>query len=340
MKIAVDTKPLKIGHKVRGIGVYTRSLMDALKKKGGVKIVSPESEHDVLHVPYFDLFFDTLRIGKKPTVVTVYDTIPLIYPEHYPAGIKGKINFFKQKRKLKDTAAIITISETSKKDIVRFLDVPGEKIYVTHLAPGNIFRKLEDGNWKMEITKRYGLPERFVLYVGDVNYNKNVLGLVRACEKISIPVVIVGKQAAEKDFDRTHIENWPLVQLIEEYADAPDVIRLGFVSEEELIKIYNLASVYSQPSLYEGFGLPVLEAMVCGVPVVAAKTQALVEVGEDAAVFVDPEDPSDIARGLKKVLEDESLHRDLSKKGIERARRFSWERVADETIRVYKEVVS
>lgn len=340
MKIFVDTKPLRTGHAVRGVGSYTRNLIETLKKRGGVKLVNSPRLADVVHIPYFDLFFNTLEVSGKPTVVTIYDVIPLIYSEHYPPGIRGKINFWRQKWELKKVNAVITISETSKKDIVRFLDVPQQKIRVSHLAPGKMFKPITSHSSLITARKKYNLPDSFVLYVGDVNYNKNVLRLVKACKKIGVPLVIIGKQAAEKDFDRAHIENEPLLHLIEEYGDDPDVVRLGFVSEEDLVKIYNLATVYCQPSLYEGFGLPVLEAMACGTPVAAAKTQALVEIAEGAALFVDPKDTEDISHELKKVLTNKKLQEELSAKGLKHVQNFSWEKHADETLRVYKYIMT
>ncbi|MDO8503276.1 MAG: glycosyltransferase family 1 protein [bacterium] len=340
IRIFIDTTPLKSGHAVRGIGTYTRNLELELKRRGGVKVVDQEKDADVVHYPYFDLFFNTLHpIKDKPIVVTIYDVIPLIYPKQYPPGIKGKLNFLRQKRELSKIAAIITISETSKKDIVRFLDVPPDKVYSIYLAPSPGFKKLEIGKWKLEITKRYSLPERFVLYVGDVNYNKNLLVLAAACKKIDTPLVVVGKQAVEENVDWSHPENKQFGEFIEEYGSDSLIRRVGFVPEEDLVKIYNLATVYCQPSLYEGFGLPVLEAMACGTPVVAAKTQALVETAEGVSVFVNPKVTSDIASGLAIVLEDPELQRELSRKGLEHVKRFSWTKAADETIQVYQKVV-
>lgn len=317
------------GHAFRGIGIYTRNLLDALKKNKNTKLVDKQ-EADIYHYPYFDFFFDTLIPDKKkPTVVTVHDVIPLIYPQHYPAGLKGTIRFFKQKRALKRVQAIITDSETSKKDIIRFLDISQEKIHVVHLAPGKQFKKLET-------TKRYGLPERFILYVGDVNYNKNVEGLIRAFSLLKtkdVFLVLVGR-----GFQGDSIEAKRTLQLIEELNLKDKIVMPGFVKDGDLVKVYNLATLYCQPSFYEGFGLPVLEAMACGVPVVASRTQVLVEVAEDAAYFVDPKKPEEIAKGLEKVLTDDKLKRALVKSGLLHVQQFSWSKVGDETLNVYKKV--
>ena len=191
-----------------------------------------------MHYPYFDLFFKSLSFQKgKKNIVTIYDTIPLIYPKNYPPGIKGKINFLRQKSTLKEADAIVTISETSKKDIVRFLDVQSEKVHVTYLAATPDFKKLPSGKWSTEIRQKYHLPEKFVLYVGDVNYNKNINNLAKACKITDVPLVLAGKQAASSDFDRNHPENQSLVHLLEEYGYDHQVLRLGFVPQEDLVKI-------------------------------------------------------------------------------------------------------
>lgn len=335
IKVFFDNKPLKTGHSIRGVGSYTRSLLEMLSRHQDVKLVESETAADVVHYPYFDLFFNTLKLSDKPTIVTIFDVIPLIYPDSYPPGIKGKINFLLQKGKLSKVSAVITISGTSRKDIVRFLDVPQEKIFPIHLAPGPKFRKMENGKWGTGIRKKYNLPIQFILYVGDVNYNKNVLGLVKACKLIKTPLVIVGKQAAQSEFDKEHIENQPLVQLLEECGDDPNVVRLGFVPEEDLVKIYNLATVYCQPSFYEGFGLPVMEAMACGTLVAASQTQSLVEIAEGKALFFNPHDPVDIAAALKNAFNSKSLRNKLNQDGLDYVKSLSWAKVAQETIGVY-----
>jgi len=338
IKVWINDSPITGGHAFRGIGVYTRNLIESLKKDKNIKLVDKQ-EADIHHYPYFDLFFNTLNPdAKKPTVVTIHDVIPLIYPRHYPAGLKGMIRFFKQKGTLKRIQAIITDSETSKKDIVRFLNVPQEKINVIHLGPNTQFRKVEVGRWKMEIQKKYGVPDKFILYVGDVNYNKNTEGLIKAVSLLktkNICLVLVGRA-----FQGDSIEAKHTLQLIEELNLKDKVIMPGFVPDEDLVKIYNLATVYCQPSFYEGFGLPVLEAMACGVPVIAAKTQALIEIAEGKAYFFDPKDFQEIANGLDAVLSDTGLRTGLVKDGLVHAKNFSWEKVTNGTVQVYKKILN
>lgn len=349
LKIAIDTGPLKSGDKLRGIGVYTRELIGALEsiqKSGSNKFdlypvdylshQTPSTIHyNVVHFTRFNPFRISVPFGKPEGtkfVLTIYDLIPLMYPDHYPPGIRGKICWQLNKFLIKKNIdSIITISESSKKDICRFIGIKPEKVYVTYLAPRSIFRKMENENCKLEISKRYGLPDHFALYVGDINYNKNIPLLLKACRLAEIPLVICGRQAKViKVMDLNHPELSHIKNLDWNY-----VTRLGFVSDEDLVMIYNLADVYIQPSFYEGFGLPLLEANASGCPVVASKTQALVEIAENVAIFVNPENADKFADNIKLVLSDSALKEDLIKKGLENAKKYSWVKTAEETLKVY-----
>ncbi len=326
-----------------------------------------DGKYDVVHYPYFHPFFVTLppsillRVsqGKFPrTVVTIHDVIPLIYPKYYPPGIKGKMRFLEQKRRLKDIDGVITVSETSKKDIVRFLNLPAAKIHAIYNAPLPFFRKEDDRNKLNEVARKYKLPNKFVLYLGDVYYSKNIPNLVRACKIAGLPLVIVGKQAKdiENNLD-TNLEklkgpqDWMRFllgkphpeqahyRMVNELFDKVGVLRLGYIPDADLVSIYNLATVYCQPSLYEGFGLGVVHAFACGAPTVISKTQALVEIADKAALIADPRDPKDIALKIRMLFEDFSQRVELINRGFERVKNFSWEKNAKETIKVYKNLV-
>jgi glycosyltransferase involved in cell wall biosynthesis len=348
LKVAIDSGPLTGGHSFRGIGFHTKLLIEHLKNnpnlsldvidfKKNTKFLKKE-KFDVLHYPSFHPYFISLPFVKySKVVVTIHDLIPLIYPNKFPGGIKGKLKFFIQKQLIKRVDAIITISETSKKDICRFLGVKPQKVFVTHLSAREKFKPIT-GKTLSNIQKKYNLPNKFVLYVGDVNYNKNIVRLADACKMADLKLVIVGKQAANNDFDRNHIENEQLKELIAKYGNDKDILRIGFIEDDDLNAIYSLARVYCQPSLYEGFGLPVVEAFSCGLPVVAAKNNCLVEVADGAALFVDPTDVKDISQKLLEVSEDEELRKDLIEKGFERSKNFSWEKTATKTFEVYKKV--
>ncbi len=334
MKIAIDARPLVSGDSVRGIGVYTRELVDAFKKsKKEFTVLDHDfdnielSKFDLVHFTSFNPYIISVPFTKPKNtkfVLTIYDLIPLIYPAHYPSGIKGGVRWALNKFLIKKNIdAILTISETSKKDICRFLGVNPDIVYVVYLAPRPIFRKLETGKWKLEIKKRYSLPDRFALYVGDVNYNKNIPGLVKACTLAKLPLVIAGKQAKEiENLDLNYSELKPLKNI-----DWTGVTRLGFVPDTDLAAIFNLAHAFVQPSFYEGFGLGVLEAIACGAPVVASKTQALVEIAEGAATFVNPYSSEDMSTGFKNLIKSPKL-----------PRIYSWKKTAKETWNVYENV--
>ena len=343
IQVFIDTSPLATGHAVRGVGFYTRELVKALKKDKRVKLVQSADDADLIHYPFFDLFFLTLPPKKgKPVVVTIHDVIPLLYPKQYKPGLRGKAKFLIQKRRLQQADAIITDSETSRKDIVRLLNIPQEKVFVAHLAPAEHFKKMGNGKWQVETKNQYGLPERFVLYVGDVNYNKNVQGLIHAFSLLThkspitnhLSLVLVGK-----GFEEQTPEVSGIFKLIKDLNLETSVKVLGFVPDEDLIKIYNLASVVCQPSFYEGFGFPVLEAQACGIPVVASKTQCLVEMSEGAAVFVKPNDYKEMSQAIKKTNSDNFLRRKLVTAGTRNIQRYSWKKTVEETIKVYEKVI-
>ena len=363
MKVAINVSPLKNTNRYRGVGIYTDLLVKSFRllKIPGFSFQLVEEKKfpqdcDLIHYPFFDLFFLTLPIKKlKPTVVTIHDVIPLVFPEHYPVGLRGSLKFQIQKKSLKNVKAVITDSENSKRDIFKYLNYPKEKIYVVPLAPADDFKKLEIGNWKLEIKQKYQLPDNFVLYVGDINYNKNIPGLIRAFKLIStseVGLVLVGKAFLDENLKEAKeilqlIKNLSLRSRTLFLTDARNnslklskkVVRLGWIPTEDLVEIYNLATVYCQPSFYEGFGLPVLEAMACGCPVVAAKTSSLPEICGEAAILVNPDDINDIANGIKKVLYDISIYDILRKRGLGWVKNFSWKKVVQKTYEVYQKVV-
>ncbi len=339
MKVAIDNGPLNNGDAVRGIGFHTKELVRELDKlqdeKFKLDVVDFKrmdlSKYDIVHYQYFRPHALTLPFFKpsKKVVVTIHDLIRLVYPEAYPAGIKGSLYFLLQKFNLRNVDAIITISETSKKDIVRFLGVDPDKIFVTYLAPQTPFENSKEFSLTQE------LPERYVLYVGDVNYNKNLLNLARACKLAKLKLVIVGKQSVIEKVD-DNIENEPWKEFLRVYKNDKDIIRLGYV--DDLENVYKNATVYCQPSFYEGFGIQPLEAFGYNIPVVASKTQAIVEVCGDACLYFDPKNPEDIAEKLANVMKDKKLANELIKKGKERLKNYSWKKTAEETLLVYKHV--
>jgi glycosyltransferase involved in cell wall biosynthesis len=187
---------------------------------------------------------------------------------------------------------------------------------------------------KMQITQKWRdswvledsgkrVPKRFALYVGDINYNKNIPNLVKACKIANIPLVIAGKQAYS--IEKMNLNHPELSHL--KSVDWSGVIRVGFVPDEVLVELYNLATVYVQPSFYEGFGLPVLEAVACGTPLAVARSQCVVEVLGDDFTYCDPKDAQSMAKAILNPNRDKKL-----------PRIYSWEKTRKETLKVYRNV--
>ena len=317
------------------------------------------SSYDVIHYTSFHPYFLSLPF-KKPAskvILTIHDLIPLIYPHHYAPGVRGRIRFLVNKFLImKNVDKIITITETSKKDICRFLGVKASMVEVIYIAPPKELTESKITLGRLDdVKKKYNLPEKFAMYLGDVNYNKNIPTLVEACKIANIPLVIVGKQALDIEvgngldtlvgpmdyirflFGKPHPETAHYEDLQNKFVKFK-VIRLGYLSYKDLSVLFKLASVYVQPSFYEGFGIPLVEAFHIGCPVVASRTQALVEIGEGAALFADPNNPNDFAAKINNVLKDKILRNQLIETGKIQVKNFTWEKVARETLEVYKNV--
>ena len=356
MNIAFDVSPIEdesmLSHRVRGTGFYIRNLKKALLTyQAQNKFIFFTRNNrflrdvDIVHYPYFEPFFLTLPLKKRfPTVVTIHDLIPFVFKDFFPAGLKGTIIWQVQKRILKHINGIISDSQCSKKDIVRFVGVPEDKIYVVYLAAGEEFEKMKSSSasWQMKVQslrKKYNLPEKFVLYVGDVTWNKNLPRLVEAIKKINVPLVMVGKALTQNNFDRTNPWNQDLVKVQKSTENDKRFIRLGFLPTEDLVSLYNVATVFVIPSLYEGFGLPLLEAMSCGCPAVVSPEGSLPEAAEDAALYVDAYDVLSMANGIGELYFNKDLQHKLSQKGLAQVKKFSWENTAKETIKAYETIL-
>jgi glycosyltransferase involved in cell wall biosynthesis len=328
IKVGFITKSLTDGNAQRGVGFYAKRLLPKLKefaKDFGIEIFEDKySEVDLVHYPYFDLFYHTLPLFRQTkTVVTVHDVIPLEFPDVYKQGLKAKLNLFLQGLALQTADTIITDSYYSLKNIRKYLNIPHEKLKLVYLAADAVYRKKS----KSKIVNKYKLPKDFVLYVGDVNYNKNIPGLIQACKIAKLPLVMVGRQAKEiENMDLNHPE---LIHL--KFIDLDYPLRLGFVSDEDLVDIYNLASVYCQASFSEGFGLNPLEALACGTPVASSNRGSLPEVLGDNAVYFDPHDTQDIVKAIIGA----QRHN-----GTKAQSKFSWDKTAKETLQVYKSIVT
>lgn len=332
MRVNLDTGAITVLDENRGIGVYAHELEQRLKQL--VALVPTPEQADIIHNLVFKLFSSHKIICRQsiPTIVTVHDLIPLKFPDHYPLGFRGKLEWWQQKKQLQKIAGIITDSQASKRDIVKFIGFNPEKIFVVYLAANEIFRPNTDKIALQLIKVKYSLPEKFVLYVGDLNWNKNVVSLAEICLKLGYVLVVVGRQAVETNYNHNHPETRELIKfqsLVENYSTK--IICLGTVPLKDLVGIYNLACVYIQPSRDEGFGLPVLEAMACGCPVLTSRAGSLPEICKGADLEFSPEN-------LKRCWQSSTLRLKLSKLGLIQAAKFSWAKTVQETIKVYESI--
>lgn len=346
-KVVLDTSPLASGHAHRGIGMYTRQLMSELEEIPELeveRITAPQTTSappDLIHYPYFDLFFSTLPWRRPaPTIVTVHDVIPLLFPQQYKPGIRGTMRFWRQRATLQKVQAVITDSEASKRDIIKYLKIPAQRIHVIYLAASSEFAPSKP-EYVKKVLKRQGLPAQYILYVGDINYNKNIPQLIKSLKYLpaELHLVCVGKNFSPQD-----IPEW---QWIETQIALSDVAhRVHFVPDlgggdtKELAALYSGAVAYVQPSLAEGFGLPVLEALQCGTPVVCSQNSSLTEIGGPAAVFVEATCEK-IADGVNEVLAWTKTKRSAKvKQGRQWAASFTWKRTAKQTNQVYQQVLT
>jgi glycosyltransferase involved in cell wall biosynthesis len=352
IKIAIDISPLSDGNSVRGVGHYTKHLVDALQQE--IKS-NPEYKnwqidlikncklkirnYNLIHYPYFDPFKLTLPSKKNiPTIVTVHDLIPRQFKKEFPVGIKGEIKWFIQKLRLLQSNYLISVSHYSKYIIQDITKFPEDRIFVTHEAADKSFKKITDKNKLNLIKQKYNLPDKFILFVGDINWNKNVPNLVKACLHLKYPLVIVGSAATRSNL-KTHPWNKDLIWLqsvAEKHKNSKELILTGFVPDEDLPYFYNLATIYCQPSFAEGFGLPVIQAMQSGCPVAFSKETSLPEIMDYNGIFFDPHSIKDIKNALTSLWVNIKLRQKFSKAGLERSKVFSWKSTALQTLALYR----
>ena len=352
-KIAIDISPLNNGNSVRGVGYYTKNLVAALQREVStnpgfknfqIDLIENSTNlqsksYDLIHYPYFDPFFLTLPFKSNiPTIISMHDLIPLELKNMYPVGIKGWLKWQFQRYKARQANYIITISHYSKYIISDLLHYPVDKIYVTYLAADNSFKKIKDSKKLSSIKKKYNLPSKFVLYLGDINRNKNIPTLVESCLKLKYPLVIVGSSATEKVDDHPWTKDliWLQSQAQEHESTSELLLLLGYVPNDDLPSIFNLATIYCQPSYSEGFGLPLVQAMQSGLPVVYSQASSLPEVMDYNGESFDPYQSDDLTRALKKLWTNPKLLSQYSKSGLARAKIFSWRNVALQTLAVYQ----
>ena len=269
------------------------------------------------------------------SIVTIHDCIHLMFPQYLPS--RFALGYARASIALAARRAdrVLTVSESSKRDILRFVDTDPDKIDVIYNAYDERFSREPREEDVVRVRERYQLQDEFVLYAGNVKPHKNLERLIDALQIVHargldhLKLVIIGDELSKGASLRRAVHRHNLHRYVR---------FLGYLPEDTLAVMYRLAGVFVFPSLYEGFGLPPLEAMASGTPVVTSNVSSLPEVAGDAAVLVNPLDPADIADGILRVLTDETLRRDLRRKGLVRASQFSWETSARRVREIYEQV--
>ncbi len=346
IKVLLDDSPLHNANAIRGVGFYTQFLAKYLAKNKNIELKLSKNQDtdfkaEVIHYPFFDLFFSTLPVIKKAkTVVTIHDVIPLLYKKYYPVGKKGYLALLRQMLALRNVDAVITDSNSSKIDIARHLKFPLEKIQVIYLA-ANPQLKPANSQEISRIARKYKLAKKYLLYVGDINYNKNIPQLIKTLKFLpkEIKLVCVGKNFYPHD-----IPEWQWIEA--QIALSSVQNRVQFITQisgeqsQDLSAIYSGALAYIQPSLYEGFGLPILEAMSCQTPVICANNSSLTEVVLNQAILLETAKAEDFALAVDKVLSwKEGERRKFTKQAAMHAKKFTWDKTAKETIKLYQKIL-
>lgn len=282
---------------------------------------------DVLHVQYIAPLW-----APCPVVTTVHDVSWRRFPETFPTKDRWLLDIFLPLT-FRRAAVVITDSRASCDDLVQFFRVSPCKVQVIPLAAEERFFSPVSDERRRIVLQRYGLTEGYILFVGVLQPRKNLGRLLEAAALLRRTgvahwsLVIVGKLGWKMK---------PLLLLVNELALTDLVSFTGYVPDEDLPALYRSALVFAYPALWEGFGLPVLEGMACGVPVLTSNTSSLQEIAEGAALLVNPLSITSIADGLRQLLCDEALREKLRWQGLERAKQFSWKTTAEETLRIYE----
>jgi glycosyltransferase involved in cell wall biosynthesis len=295
------------------------------------------SEVDLYHVtnPFDWDAYISHRYDFCPSVVTVYDLIPLVLYDQYlsPQSRDYQEEYIERLEPIVAADRILAISECTRKDISTWLGIPESSIDVVYPGPKEQFRVIEDRRFVKATQKRFEITDHYVLCVGGYHYTKNLSGamesfsrMAEAHRKRSQLVIVCGLLPEEKQ---------GLIDIARQLGIDDRLVLTNHVTDTELLALYNGATVLLYPSLYDGFGLPVLEAMRCGLPVVTSSVASLPEVAGDAAILVDPYDTRETAEALDAVLADEELQAQMREKGLKQADKFSWERAVQETIAAY-----
>ncbi|WP_414548180.1 glycosyltransferase family 4 protein [Anabaena sp. CCY 0017] len=285
---------------------------------------------DILHGTNYSVY----PCKNSLKVMNIYDLTFIKFPNYTDSVVKTYTE--KVKRCLQWTDLVLTISESSKKDIIEYLAVAPEKIHVTPLASRYYSEYLANQNIQNLVNQvKYDFSKPYLLFVSTIEPRKNIYTIIAAFNflkekyKIEHQLVLLGRKGWNYE---------PIFAIIDNSPWRKEIYHLDYLSNELVALFYSKADVFVYPSHYEGFGLPVLEAMTLGAPVVTANTSSIPEVTGDAAILIDPNDPMQLAEAILQVISNSQLRQELINKGRERAKLFSWERTAKETLKAYRTI--
>ena len=295
------------------------------------KVIENTAQDAGAEMIFFPSHLDTPPGLAVPYAVTAHDMIQAAMAERLYSSMKDKLHIKMQISALKKARLIISVSAHTRDDLVRYAGCDGKKIEVVHNGVDPAFRPgVTTG------AERFDLPEKFILYVGGIDGRKNINLLFDSFSELSAlkpeyHLVMTGDVAGDKLY-KSH------VAAMEKRGIKDRVSALGFVSNEELIALYNRATIFVYPSLYEGFGLPVAEAMACGAATLTTNRASIPEVAGDGALLVDPDDPVAFTKALVTLAENETLRKELGEKGVLQAKKFTWDKCAKETFQLLGEL--
>ncbi len=287
---------------------------------------------DIAHVPYWGPPLSS----PARLVTSVLDVIPLVFPE-YSAGFKGRLYTALVSTAARGSAHIITLSHASRLDIIEHLQIPDEQITPIYLAPDDIYHPRMGRERDPEVKARYNLPDEYVFYISGFDVRKQLNQLLLAytyLKQENVPLVIAGREP-----------QWgtPMFPDMRKYADElgiSDLIQwIGYVDESDKPSLYRMARVYATPTRYEGFGLPLIEAMACGTPVVANEVSCIPEIVGDGAFLVEPGSAREMGAAILSLLYQEPLRATQINNGLAQATKYSWRKTAQHTLAVYEQVM-
>jgi glycosyltransferase involved in cell wall biosynthesis len=288
---------------------------------------------DVYHGPA--VFLPFVKLGYR-TVVTIHDLVSFLFPQTVPRKYAVYMRLM-TRLAARSADRIIAVSGATRDDLTRILRVPDDKVVVIHEAVAPEFGAPHDPDAAEAVARRYGIRRPYCLFVGNLEPRKNLARLVEAFRLLRTRAVPGG--AAMPQLVLVGTRGWlynGILSAVEAGGGAPDIVFTGYVAPADLPALYSGAACFVFPSLYEGFGLPVLEAMAAGTPVIASRVGAIPEVAGDAALLVDARRPMELAEAMATVLTDAGLRSRLVSRGRARARQFTWESVAERTLSVYE----